>query len=125
MGGAQRRPGSPFRPCQGSPFRPCRARAQVWSQPFFEYVDIHVDRAKRFPPALGGGRPWLFRLWFRSLYNVVITFFAILLPFAGVIVGFVGAVGFWPLTVFFPIECWIRVFKPRPPLKKALRVRSC
>jgi hypothetical protein len=31
------------------------------------------------------------------------------------------AAGFWPATVFFPIEMWIRVFKPRPGLKAFLR----
>jgi hypothetical protein len=30
--------------------------------------------------------------------------------------------GFWPATVFFPVECWIKVFKPQNRLKYALRV---
>jgi hypothetical protein len=30
-------------------------------------------------------------------------------------------VGFWPATVFFPVECWIKVFQPQIRLKYALR----
>ena len=37
---------------------------------------------------------------------------AVLFPFFGVILGLVGVVGFWPATVFFPIEIWIKVFQP-------------
>jgi hypothetical protein len=44
---------------------PAIAALQVWSQPFFEFVDLHVERSKTFPRWAGGGRPWLFRLWFR------------------------------------------------------------
>ena len=38
------------------------------------------------------------------------------------IIGFVGAIGFWPLTVLFPIECWILVFRPTARHKFWLRV---
>jgi len=97
---------------------------QVWSQPFYGFVDLNVQRSKSFPAALGGNKPWLFRLWFRTLYTVLTTFFACLLPFFGIILGLIGALGFWPATVFFPIECWIKVFKPGPKMKQSLRVRA-
>ncbi|KAL6768000.1 hypothetical protein ACKKBF_B37395 [Auxenochlorella protothecoides x Auxenochlorella symbiontica] len=44
------------------------------------------------------------------------------LPFFGDIVGLVGAIGFWPATVYYPIECWIRVYKPSERRKFWLRV---
>jgi hypothetical protein len=44
--------------------------------------------------------------------QVMITFFTVLLPFFSYIIGFVGAVGFWPATVYYPIEVWIRLYSP-------------
>lgn len=32
---------------------------------------------------------------------------AIILPFFNDLVGFIGALGFWPLTVYFPVEMHI------------------
>lgn len=32
--------------------------------------------------------------------------------------------GFWPATVFFPIECWIKVYKPDRQRRMWLRVRG-
>lgn len=68
--------------------------------------------------------PLVFRLSFRIFCIVFITFLAICIPFFGDIIGLVGALGFWPLTVFFPIECWIRVYKPSRRRKGWLRALS-
>lgn len=35
------------------------------------------------------------------------TIISMLLPFFNDVVGLLGALGFWPLTVFFPIEMYI------------------
>lgn len=35
------------------------------------------------------------------------TVISMLLPFFNDIVGFLGALGFWPLTVYFPVEMYI------------------
>ena len=64
-----------------------------------------------------------FRLLFRSSMVIAIGVVGILLPFFNDIVGLVGALGFWPISVFFPIECWIRVYKPSP--RKRLWLRVC
>lgn len=63
-----------------------------------------------------------FRISLRSTLVVLIGFVGILMPFFNDIVGLVGAVGFWPATVYFPIECWIRMYKPQPTLRFWLRV---
>jgi proton-coupled amino acid transporter len=76
---------------------------QVWSQPHFEWLQIQF-------PIFEHNR--VYKYGYRILYVCVVTFFAILLPFFGIILGFVGAVGFWPATIFFPIECWCKVFRP-------------
>ena len=49
----------------------------------------------------------LFRLVWRTIFVIVCTFLAILMPFFNDILAFLGAVGFWPLTVYFPIEMYI------------------
>lgn len=38
---------------------------------------------------------------------MVTTLVAMLLPFFNDVVGLLGALGFWPLTVYFPIEMYI------------------
>ncbi len=38
--------------------------------------------------------------------------------------GLAGALGFWPATVLFPIECWLVVFRPRRSVRHALRALS-
>uniref|UniRef100_A0A0D3G7U4 Amino acid transporter transmembrane domain-containing protein n=1 Tax=Oryza barthii TaxID=65489 RepID=A0A0D3G7U4_9ORYZ len=43
----------------------------------------------------------------RSAFVVATTVVSMLLPFFNDVVGFLGAVGFWPLTVYFPVEMYI------------------
>jgi hypothetical protein len=38
---------------------------------------------------------------------VLTTVISMLLPFFNDIVGLLGALGFWPLTVYFPVEMYI------------------
>ena len=38
--------------------------------------------------------------------------------------GLAGALGFWPASVWAPIECYIKVFRPRPGVTRSLRVLS-
>ncbi|KAJ4819510.1 Amino acid permease [Rhynchospora pubera] len=49
----------------------------------------------------------LFRLTWRSLFVVLATFISMLMPFFDDVVGLIGAIGFWPMTVYFPIEMYI------------------
>lgn len=86
---------------------------QVWSQPFFYYLEENI-------PSWCKGKPhwllkgWAFRAWFRPFYVVFITFLTICMPFFSYIIGFVGAMGFWPATVYYPIEMWILMYNPSP-----------
>lgn len=65
-----------------------------------------------------------FKIVFRSLYVVLTSFFACLLPFMGIILGLAGALGFWPASVWAPVECYIKVFRPRKGVARALRFLS-
>ncbi|XP_058090920.1 amino acid permease 4-like [Magnolia sinica] len=49
----------------------------------------------------------LFRLVWRTLFVVFVTVISMLMPFFNDVVGILGALGFWPLTVYFPIEMYI------------------
>ncbi|XBI58791.1 hypothetical protein VPH35_039970 [Triticum aestivum] len=49
-----------------------------------------------------------FRLVWRTSFVIVSTVLAILLPLFNDILGLLGALGFWPLTVYFPVEMHFR-----------------
>lgn len=91
---------------------------QVFAQPIFAFVektareyfpesefitkDIHIP--------IPGSKPYklnLFRLIWRSMFVCMTTMIAMLMPFFEDVVGILGACGFWPLTVYFPIEMYI------------------
>jgi len=91
---------------------------QVYSQPLFAFVEKNI--ARRFPDSdfvnkeieigVPGFNPYklnLFRLFWRTIYVVASTLIAMLLPFFNDIGGLLGAFGFWPLTVYFPVEMYI------------------
>ncbi|KAK3130636.1 hypothetical protein QOZ80_6BG0495970 [Eleusine coracana subsp. coracana] len=90
---------------------------QVFTQPIFAAVETWA--AARWPGAafltrehavVPGGKLSVnaFRMTWRTAFVVVSTVLAILMPFFNDILGFLGAVGFWPLTVYYPVEMYIR-----------------
>ncbi|GER40316.1 amino acid transporter [Striga asiatica] len=92
---------------------------QVFCQPIFAFVEKHA--ASRFPDGEIGNtdinvsvpglrRPYRlnpFRLVWRTVFVVLTTLISMLLPFFNDVVGILGALGFWPLTVYFPVEMYI------------------
>jgi amino acid permease len=91
---------------------------QVYCQPLFAFIEKYA--AKRFPYSefitkeimvpVPGFRPFrlnLFRLVWRTLFVITTTVISMLLPFFNDVVGLLGALGFWPLTVYFPVEMYI------------------
>ncbi|KAK1371172.1 Amino acid transporter [Heracleum sosnowskyi] len=92
---------------------------QVYCQPLFAFVEKHAARV--FPdsdfinkvyniPLPGGFRPYklnLFRLVWRTIFVIITTIISMLMPFFNDIVSILGAFGFWPLTVYFPVEMYI------------------
>ncbi|KAM0848462.1 hypothetical protein ACQ4PT_054365 [Festuca glaucescens] len=92
---------------------------QVFCQPIFAAVETYA--AWRWPNAgfitrehpVSAGKKVrfslnMFRLTWRTAFVIVSTVLAILMPFFNDILGFLGAIGFWPLTVYFPVEMYIR-----------------
>ncbi|QHN98007.1 Amino acid permease [Arachis hypogaea] len=92
---------------------------QVYSQPLFAFVEEHAS--KRWPsleiehkveiPFLPSFKLNKLRLVWRSFFVVVTTFISMLVPFFNDIMGVIGALGFWPLTVYFPVEMYIKQMK--------------
>ncbi|GKU98472.1 hypothetical protein SLEP1_g11475 [Rubroshorea leprosula] len=92
---------------------------QVYCQPLFAFVEKQA--AERFPDSkfitkeikipIPGFRPYnlnLFRLLWRTVFVITTTVISMLLPFFNDVVGLLGALGFWPLTVYFPVEMYIK-----------------
>ncbi|VVA90674.1 unnamed protein product [Arabis nemorensis] len=91
---------------------------QVYAQPFFQFVENKCN--KKWPesnfikheyssdiPLLGKCRVNLFRLVWRTVYVILTTVVAMIFPFFNSILGLLGALGFWPLTVYFPVAMHI------------------
>ncbi|CAL5203906.1 unnamed protein product [Lathyrus oleraceus] len=91
---------------------------QVYCQPLYAFVENYMT--KKFPdnyflnknikiPILGLDRYKLnlFKLVWRTVFVILTTLVSMLLPFFNDIVGLLGALGFWPLTVYFPVEMYI------------------
>ncbi|KAJ4700735.1 Amino acid permease [Melia azedarach] len=91
---------------------------QVYCQPVFAFVEKKA--AQKFPDSdfikkeiqipLPGFKSYnlnLFRLVWRSSFVIMATVISMCLPFFNHIVGLLGAMGFWPLTVYFPVEMYI------------------
>lgn len=91
---------------------------QVYCQPLFAFIEKWASQ--KWPdsefftkdikikiPGLGFYKLNLFRLVWRTAFVISTTIISMLLPFFNDIVGLLGALGFWPLTVYFPIEMYI------------------
>lgn len=66
-----------------------------------------------------------FRLIWRTIFVIVTTILAMTMPFFNDILALLGAIGFWPLTVYFPVAMYIsqkkiRSFTPRWTMLKVL-----
>ncbi|XP_021732281.1 amino acid permease 3-like [Chenopodium quinoa] len=92
---------------------------QVYCQPLYAFIEKIASET--FPdsdfitkdikiPLPGGYKPYnlnLFRLVWRTVFVIITTVISMLLPFFNDVVGLLGALGFWPLTVYFPVEMYI------------------
>ncbi|XP_028222123.1 probable amino acid permease 7 isoform X2 [Glycine soja] len=90
---------------------------QIYSQPIYGAVDRWCS--KRYPnsgfvnnfyqlklPRLPAFQLNMFRICFRTAYVVSTTGLAILFPYFNQVIGVLGALGFWPLAIYFPVEMY-------------------
>ncbi|XP_019098006.1 PREDICTED: probable amino acid permease 7 isoform X1 [Camelina sativa] len=93
---------------------------QVYSQPIFAAMEISLTEKypqKKFIarfydfklPMLRGGTVRLnpMRMCVRTIYVVITTGVAVMFPYFNEVLGVLGAIGFWPLAVYFPVEMCI------------------
>lgn len=91
---------------------------QVYSQPVYAVAERWI--MKKFPnngyvnkyyklrlPMLPSFQLNLLRLCFRTAYVVSTTLVAILFPYFNQILGVLGALNFWPLAIYFPVQMYI------------------
>ncbi|TYG72682.1 hypothetical protein ES288_D04G041300v1 [Gossypium darwinii] len=93
---------------------------QVFCQPIFAFIEKWATQrwpesyfiTKEFKiPVPGYRHPYklnMFRLVWRTGFVMLTTVISMLLPFFNDVVGILGALGFWPLTVYFPVEMYIQ-----------------
>ncbi|KAJ7958837.1 Amino acid permease [Quillaja saponaria] len=55
----------------------------------------------------------LFRLIWRTIFVILATILAMAMPFFNLMLGLLGAIGFWPLVVYFPLKMYITQNKIR------------
>ncbi|KAF3638566.1 putative amino acid permease 7 [Capsicum annuum] len=91
---------------------------QVFSQPVFAFVEswatqkypenIFVNKFYTIKlPVLPALQLNFFRLCFRTLYVISTTVTAMTFPYFNQVLGVLGALIFWPTTVYFPVEMYI------------------
>lgn len=76
--------------------------AQKWPKSDFITAEYDIPI-----PLYGVYQLNFFRLIWRTVFVVMTTLIAMLMPFFNDVVGLLGAFGFWPLTVYFPLEMYI------------------
>jgi len=95
---------------------------QVFVQPIFGFVEkwgkekwpesqfINGEHAVKVP-LCGSLNLNFFRMLWRTTYVVITAVIAMLFPFFNDFLGLIGSLSFWPLTVYFPIEMYIKKSK--------------
>ncbi|EYU26220.1 hypothetical protein ABFS82_08G200800 [Erythranthe guttata] len=91
---------------------------QIYSQPLFAVAERQI--AKKHPnsrfvnneykiklPLLPQFKLNLLRLCFRTAYVASTTGLALLFPYFNQVLGVLGALNFWPLAIYFPVEMYL------------------
>ncbi|XP_072952206.1 amino acid permease 6-like [Typha angustifolia] len=97
---------------------------QVFCQPIYQFVENLIR--KRWPnnafvttehiikvPVFGEFPLSYLRLTWRTLYVMITALVAMIFPFFNDFLGLIGALSFWPLTVYFPVEMYMAQAKVR------------
>ena len=82
----------------------------MYSQPVFATIE---DLLLACAPRIESIPEWITRGVYRTAYVLVITVIAVILPFFSAFVGLIGAITFWPLAVFYPIQMYRKVYSPQ------------
>ena len=112
---------------------------QVFAQPIFACYEkwlaarwpesgfFHHEYAVRLPLAGGGGRAARFtlcKLVVRTAFVAATTVVSLMLPFFNAVLGLLGAIAFWPLTVYFPVTMYIAQARVAPGSRKWVALQT-
>ena len=112
---------------------------QVYAQPIFACYEkwlatrwpesgfFHHEYAVRLPLAGGGGRAARFtlcKLVVRTAFVAATTVVSLMLPFFNAVLGLLGAIAFWPLTVYLPVTMYIAQAKVAPGSRKWVALQA-
>ncbi|XP_074286958.1 amino acid permease 8-like [Silene latifolia] len=76
--------------------------AEKWPNSTFVKAEYPIKISSRIEFSLN-----LLRLTGRTIFVILITTLAMAMPFFNDILSLLGSIGFWPLTVYFPVEMYI------------------
>ncbi|XP_031094081.1 amino acid permease 6-like [Ipomoea triloba] len=91
---------------------------QVFAQPVFAFVEKRCEN--RWPDSrfingksfkISANKTWnvsMFKLTWRTAYVALTTIVAMLFPFFNDFVGLLGAISYWPLTIYLPFQMYIK-----------------
>ncbi|CAK7323870.1 unnamed protein product [Dovyalis caffra] len=108
---------------------------QLYGQPVFAFVERWFS--EKFPssefvnnfydiklPLLPAFHINLFRICFRTAYVVSTTAIAAVFPYFNQVLGLLGALNFWPLAIYFPVEMYLVQNKIEPWTRKWMVLRT-
>ncbi|KAJ9187124.1 hypothetical protein P3X46_002618 [Hevea brasiliensis] len=108
---------------------------QIFSQPVFAFVEGWS--AKKYPRSRFVNRFYplklplfpplqinLLRLCFRTAYVASTTAIAMAFPYFNQVLGVLGALNFWPLAIYFPVEMYLLQKKIRAWTRKWIVLRT-
>lgn len=81
------------------------AAYQAFSMGVYLMLEEQVTKRKWLPKPIAR-RPWVFRFTVRTLYVVIVTFFAALIPFFNQLSGLKGGACMVPLCFIIPVALW-------------------
>ena len=104
--------------------QPLFANAENWFRSTFpdsEFVNNTYTLKLPFLPAFQFS---FLRLCFRTAYVASTTAIAVIFPYFNQILGVLGGINFWPLTIYFPVEMYLRQCDIRPWTAKWIMLRT-
>lgn len=79
----------------------------MFCQPIYQLVEEWLSRRGAGSDLVAKEHPIVLRLIWRTGYVIITCVIAMIFPVFNSVLGLIGALSFWPLTVYFPVEMYI------------------
>lgn len=87
--------------------QPIYQLVEGWMSSRWSGSDFIVKEHPIYIPFIGIYKMNFFRLIWRTVYVIITSVIAMIFPVFNSVLGLIGAISFWPLTVYFPVEMYI------------------